>query len=573
MKRDNQCINEIIGKMTLEQKIGALLTLGFCGTTPRQHIYDAILKYHCGGLRLTPSSRLFGSYVDPKTGKNVVNVVDTKGYKAGVNPPAVTPSEYRDILAELQKTAQGRPLGLPLHFSFDQEGGTSADYRFGGVNIFPKPMGIRATGDPKLAYETAKAVSQQSLAVGFNWMHSPVLDVNNEPNNPEIYTRAYSDDAEEIAEYAEQSCRGFKEAGMIATGKHFPGRGASAQDAHFSIPQIDADWDTMWNRELLPYRRLIEKGLLPSIMIAHSIFPALDPDNVATVSPKILQGLLREKMGFEGVITTDSMTMGGIALRYGVANACAMALEAGADLVLMKAENSLVGETVDTIRSFVESGRISMEALDDKVYRVLNLKYEYGLFHAKAEQYDAPETYIHDARIQALSQLVAKKSILIQRDAEGVFPLNKEEKILVVEQMTQSPNNIHWHPGMLFRHCLAGGANVEYLETDFDYAQEDKNAIEANLASYDTVIITSYYIRGKNGNAAYLEELFRKYADKKFILVTNTPYPLSIPKNARNILLTLATSPDNIKCTAKVLYGDMQPEGQYPVHYQMDFED
>lgn len=573
MKRENQCINEMIRRMPLEQKIGALLTLGFCGTTPRQHIYDAILKYHCGGLRLTPSSRLFGSYVDPKTGKNVVNVVDTKGYKAGVNPPAVTPSEYRAILAELQKAAQSRPLGLPLHFSFDQEGGTSADYRFGGVNIFPKPMGLRATGDPKLAYEAAKAVSQQSLAVGFNWMHSPVLDVNCEPNNPEIYTRAYSDDAEEIAAYAEQSCRGFKEAGMIATGKHFPGRGASAQDAHFSIPQIDADWDTLWNRELLPYRRLIEKGLLPSIMIAHSIFPALDPDNVATVSPKILQGLLREKMGFEGVITTDSMTMGGIALRYGVANACAMALESGADLVLMKAENSLVGETVDAIRSFVESGRISMEALDDKVYRVLNLKYEYGMFHAKAEQSAVPETYIHDARIQALSRLVAKKSVLIQRDADGVFPLDKEEKILVAEQMTQSPNNIHWHPGMLFRYCMESGANVDYLETDFDYTQEDKDALEANLQQYDTVVITSYYIRGKNGNAAYLEELLRNHADKTFILVTNTPYPLSIPKNAHNILLTLATSPDNIKCAAKVLYGDMQPEGQYPVRYRMTFED
>lgn len=360
---------------------------------------------------------------------------------------------------------------------------------------------------------------------------------------------------------------------MIATGKHFPGRGASAQDAHFSIPQIDADWDTLWNRELLPYRRLIEKGLLPSIMIAHSIFPALDPDNVATVSPKILQGLLREKMGFEGVITTDSMTMGGIALRYGVANACAMALEAGADLVLMKAENSLVGETVEAIRSFVESGRISMEALDDKVYRVLNLKYEYGMFHAKAEQSAAPETYIHDARIQALSRLVAKKSVLIQRDADGVFPLDKQEKILVAEQMTQSPNNIHWHPGMLFRYCMEGGANVDYLETDFDYTQEDKDALEANLQQYDTVVITSYYIRGKNGNAAYLEELLRNHADKTFILVTNTPYPLSIPKNAHNILLTLATSPDNIKCAAKVLYGDMQPEGQYPVHYRMTFED
>ena len=161
---------------------------------------------------------------------------------------------------------------------------------------------------------------------------------------------------------------------MIATGKHFPGRGDSAEDAHFKLPVIDVDKDTMLNRELLPYRRLAK--VLPSIMIAHSIFPAFDPDEVATVSKKIVTGLLRDTIGFEGVITTDSMTMGALALRYGVANACAMALEAGADLVLMKAETSLVDETFSAFLQFVEEGRMSEPELDEKVYRVLQTKYE-----------------------------------------------------------------------------------------------------------------------------------------------------------------------------------------------------
>ena len=314
----NQFIKDLILRMSEEQKIGALLTLGFTGTLVRPHIQDAIIKYHCGGLRLTPIARLFGNYVDPKTGRNVVDVVDTKGYKPDMAPPAVDTAQYSGILDDLSALARSRPLALPLHFSFDQEGGTSADFNFGGVNIFPKPMGLRATGDPGLAYMAAKAVARQSKAVGFNWIHSPVLDVNTEPNNPEIYTRAYSDIAEEVAEYAVKTCEGFKEGKMIATGKHFPGRGDSAVDAHFEMPVIPVDKDTMLKRELLPYRELIKRDLLPSIMIAHSIFPAFDSEDIATVSRNIITGLLRETLGFNGVITTDSMTMGGVALRYGV---------------------------------------------------------------------------------------------------------------------------------------------------------------------------------------------------------------------------------------------------------------
>jgi beta-N-acetylhexosaminidase len=350
----NQFITDLISRMSEDQKIGALLTLGFTGTMVRPHIYDAIQKYHCGGLRLTPVARLFGSYVDPKSGKTVVDVTDTKGYKKEIAPPLPTASQYAKILNDFQAAAAARPLSLPLHFSYDQEGGTSADFNFGGVNIFPKPMGIRATGDVNLAYAAARATARQSKAVGFSWIHSPVLDVNTEPMNPEIYTRAYSDIAEEVAEYAVKTCEGFKEEQFIATGKHFPGRGHSAVDAHFEMPVIKVDRDTMMSRELLPYRELIKRDLLPSIMIAHSIFPAFDDADIATVSKKILTGLLRDTLGFDGVITTDSMTMGGVALRYGVANACAMALEAGADLVLMKAETALVGETFGKIKEFVQ---------------------------------------------------------------------------------------------------------------------------------------------------------------------------------------------------------------------------
>ena len=133
----NKFIANIVSKMTLDQKVGAMMTLGFSGTFVRPHIQDAIQKFHCGGLRLTPGSRTFGSYVEPKSGKLVVNVEDTKGYKKGINAPAVTATEYKEILDGLQDLAMKRPLGIPLHFSFDQEGGSNADFFFGGVKSSP----------------------------------------------------------------------------------------------------------------------------------------------------------------------------------------------------------------------------------------------------------------------------------------------------------------------------------------------------------------------------------------------------------------------------------------------------
>lgn len=569
MKRENTYINHLISRMTLDQKIGAILTLGFSGAVPRKNIYEYIEKYHCGGLRLSCDMRSFGNYVDPKSSKTVVSVEGNTGIKFKGAAPVATATQYKNVLAELQAAARRRPLSIPLHFSYDQEGGSSADFSFGGVNLFTKPMGIRAMDDPKMAYEIAKAVSAQSKAVGFNWIHSPVLDVNSDPRNPEIYTRAYSDRVEDVITYGAESLRGFQEGKLIATGKHFPGRGHSNIDAHFQVPVIDVDYETMMNRELLPYKKLIEMDLLPSIMIAHSIFPAIDPDHIATVSKKVITGLLRETLGFEGVITTDSMTMGAIATKYGVANACALSLEAGADLVLMKAENSLVPETIEAIRDFVESGRITMEQLEEKVYRVLDVKYRYGLFFDHEDSDVSPEQIINQKPIRELAALAARRSVLIGRNEKQLLPLSEHEKVLVIEQKVKHYNSFDWHSGILFEHCLAYGDNVSYLETDYTYDEEDKKRITERIKEVDTIVITNYFIRGKLCNKEFIEELIHN-SGKKVVVVTNTPYEeISVPKNADTVLITFATSPENIKVTAGVLFGAITPEGVWPIEYKL----
>lgn len=563
MEKKNEFIKSLISRMTLEQKVGACMTLAYTGVIPKKHTYDYITKYHCGGLRLTPVARGAKGYIDPRSGKVLKKSFSNIKY---FNAPLCSASDYKAILSNFQKIAKSRPLSIPLHFSFDQEGGYASNFFFGGASFFPMPMGLRATNDPKMAYLVAQANGEQCKAVGFNWVHSPVLDINTEPKNPEIYTRAYSDNAEEVTLYAAETCRGYKDAGMITTGKHFPGRGQSDVDAHYNVPVIDVDEETLWERELLPYRELIKQDILPSIMIAHSIFPAIDPDDIATVSKKIITGLLREKLGFEGVITTDSMTMGGVSRRYGVANACALALEAGADIVLMKAENNLVEETFNTIKDFVNSGRITEEELDNKVYRILNMKYNYGLFHNYADADVVPEDVLNKHSIKDLSEDVARRSVLICRDKGNILPLNPEESVLVIEQKIFQFNDMNWHSGMLYENCFKYGKNVDYLETAYRWDEDDIERINTIIDNYDKVVVTNYYSRDELCNIEELKELLKDR--KNIVVVTNTPYEeISIPDNAESVVVTFAESPNNAKVVAGALFGEVVPEGVWPVSY------
>ena len=560
-KPRNTFVDGLIAQMTLEQKVGATMTLSFSGVIPGQDIHDYVTKYHCGGLRLTPIFKAGTTiqYIDPKSG-------EARAKRSSVaKGPVFNAADYKASLDSLRKLAKSRPLSLPLHFCMDQEGGESSNFYF--INTFPYPMGIRATNDPKMSYLIGRSIAEQCRAIGGNWGHSPTVDISCNPQNPELGYRTYSDNAEDVALYAIEACKGFRDGGMIATAKHFPGRGDSAVDAHYDIPVIDVDRETLWNRELLPYRKLIEQDLIPSIMIAHTIYPALDPNDVATVSKPIITGLLREEMGFDGVITTDSMTMGGIVKRYGVAEACAMALEAGADLVLMKAQNHLVEDTFNAIRSFVESGRISMEELDKKLYRILNLKYEYGLFHDYAQDDVDPMAVVNSSKHTQLSLDAAKRSTIVARDKDNVLPLKRDEKVLIVEQADFYYNMPKWHSGILFENCLNYSSNVSYLETENSWTDEDFENVRGAIGSYDKIVITNNYNRGLPSNLEKIIDII-KGTDKDIIVVCSNPYEeVGVPHNAKSVIVNFGFTPYSAEVVAGVLYGKIHAEGTWPVEH------
>jgi beta-N-acetylhexosaminidase len=571
--KDEQTIETILAQMTLEQKIGQCVVIGMSGTVISNDLREAITRYHCGGLRLSPFTRMFRYFSDSKAKAQELGAdfePSMQKIAEGGLPPYATPQQYAETLNELRHLAMQRTPATPLHMVIDQENDTSRDFSRGGVVQFPSNMGLVAGGDPAMAREVARCIAVQMKASGLDMIHSPVVDVNINPDNPEIGHRAFSDDPEIVAEYAVAMMRGFQEAGVIAAAKHFPGRGDSGTDAHHACPVLQVDPARFDRIELLPYRRLIEAGL-DSIMVAHCIYPHLDPDHIATVSRRIVTGLLREELGFEGVITTDSMTMGALIDRHGTGESCARALQAGADVILMKAENHWRGEVFYTIRKWVEAGSISASELDDKVRRVLRLKQKYGLFETMGlvDANKAADPY-SDPVIVETSRRAARRAIIVVKDKLGALPLDRTNKVLLISQQhsIKSPNDIYDHPALFAQLMEQDWPALQTYETRFGSDEKQDAEVLAFVAAnkFDLIICTNYYDRQEK-LGTYAKALID--AGHRVILISNTPYCIGgkgglIP-SAPTILLNMNLTPEGLRTTKSVLFGEIQAEGVWPL--------
>ncbi len=400
-------IDGILGKMSPEQKVGQCVTFEFCGTRVDSHAYDKILRHQVGGLRITPHI-----YTEEAYGSRLVAGAEMQRLS-----PYAPPKEYAKIINRLQEIALSRSPGIPLHISSDQEGDFSQDYARGGVHLFPSPMGMAATDDPELVYRAYRVVARQQRAVGVRQMHTPCLDVNIDPRNPEICTRSFSDDLDRCIKFGLAQLRAFQDEGLVGTGKHFPGRGDSAVDVHHTTDINRASRQRLWDLELAPYRALIDAGL-PCVMIGHSIYPALDPsERPASVSRKIVTDLLRNEMEFKGVITTDAMGMKGVMdLFKSYGQACAEALLAGSDLILSKCDASKRNEVIDSCLAYVKEGKISEAELDAHVRRVLGMKWDYGLFANPFVDPDKATVPIDDPVSLATCRETALKATVVVRD-------------------------------------------------------------------------------------------------------------------------------------------------------------
>lgn len=566
-------IDEKMGQLTLAQKIGQLMVFPHYGAFITPDVVELIRDHHVGGLRIAQKfvpgagdSREPGGMDDPHRRPDA----NTFDRPENLDRIACTSREFATALNELREIALARPGAVPLHTAFDQEG-EGADLLF-EQRLFPFPLGLVADDDPELVRRVARAIGRQAHAVGANMIHSPVLDVNTEPANPEIGPRAYGDTPAAVARFGIAALQGFSEAGIAATGKHFPGRGHSVADAHFGLPEITLSREELWRDHLAPFKALIDAGL-PAIMAAFTAYPALGAAGVpAATSPAIVTDLLRGELGFRGVVTTDNVQMGGLLQKYPLGEAVVRCLVAGCDLVLCRAYSPQRFEVLQAVHAAVRSGRYPERALDASVQRILGLRWKMGLARSGGlVDADAAGALFHDPGITTLADEAAQRSTVVLRDRDGLLPLPRDRRILLVEQIHHFHrfiNNSYAHPGLLWQELRRLAPNIATVAVNEKLTDADRAAIRRRLPEADLIVTTSYYnYRSHAIMLPMLEEL--RQTGKPLVVVSNSPYEkFGVPAWAGTAVVSFCPSGrENLRAVAEVLTGRRRATGRIALRH------
>ena len=559
-----------IAKMSLLEKCGQLLTFTWRGAIPTPSGIEQITKLHAGGICLEPyaletcKNLYWGrSQVDPnfKKPKDYFDIAHT-WFNSRAFGVSVTPEELTEALNNLQKIAMNRASGIPLHVTIDMEGDFKNDYTSGGVLQFIPPMGITAIGDVDLAYKIANLMGRQMAAIGVTQFYHPVCDVNINPLNPEIGVRSFGDNVSVISKFIDATVRGYEDAGITATIKHFAGRGDSATDAHDVLDVCRGDKKRMKEVELAAFQAGVDAGA-SALMTAHTIFPAYDEEYPATLSKKILTDLLRGEMGFDGIIVSDAIGMAAILKKWPLPLACAMAIKAGVDTILLKADDESRSQCLFGIKSAVEDGTLSEERVNDAVRRLLCRKYDQGLFE-KAGKMDPKETtrIVRSKENRDFSWEVAHKALLVVRDDKKLLPLSKDKKILVIEQTIPYEflgKDLYSHAHMFSEQMVKYSTNLILDDAPFHAEEEDIEEALRLAKEADLVVMTNYYARiEKRGNNTHLVKAL-KAAGHTVVIVTNFPYRKGTTTVADAVVCNFSGTPDSIRASVDLLFGAIKP--------------
>ena len=320
-----------------------------------------------------------------------------------------------DIAAKLNFLQ--RRSRLPLLVASDLEGGTS--FRFAGGTPFPTNMGVGAAGSERDAYAMGRITALEGRAAGIHLTFSPDADVNNNPANPIINTRSFGGDPAGVARLVAAAVRGTQDAGMIATVKHFPGHGDTDTDSHIALPIIRADWRRLDSLELVPFRAAIAAGV-KVVMSAHIALPGLENGGMvpATLAPEILTGVLRDSLGFKGMVVTDALDMGALVKNYGPGESAIRAFLAGSDLLLMPTDPR---QAIDSMVAAVHSGRVPRARLDSSLRRLLMMKERLGLFKRRTVNLDSLGYIVGRRAHRDTALAVSARALVLVRDSLGLM--------------------------------------------------------------------------------------------------------------------------------------------------------
>ena len=479
---------------------------------------------------------------------------------------------------------------LPLLMSLDAE--TGVGMRLENAINFPWAMALTATGDPSLARRMGVITGREARASGTRHVFAPVLDVNNNAENPVINVRSFGEDPEEVARFGVAFIDGLQGEGVLATAKHFPGHGDTNVDSHRGLPIIDHSRQRLDGLELLPFRKAIDAGVA-SIMIGHIGLPQIDNEEIkplrnytisyteegaeivdakgiipATLSHKLQTGLLRGDMGFKGLIVSDAMDMSGLTIYFNAEEAGVRAVLAGTDILLKPGDTDAM---IRGLKAAVGSGRLPVQRLDDAVLKQLAWKYELGLTKERIIKLDTLDRLLSSTETAELADEIGEKSLTLVRNGDNLLPLDRSQKIAVI-----GVSNGFEGPGTM--NSLLGTLRQGGLRFKSAYVQEnslpDQFTAARKAISESDLIIVGLYGRVRTGakNSVGLPEngaaLVREAlaSGKRVIGVSfGNPYLLSSFPEFKTYLVAYGDMPSLQRAAGRSLLGTQNITGKLPI--------
>jgi len=455
---------------------------------------------------------------------------------------------------------------IPLWISQDMEFG--AAMRIGGTTRITPAMGIAATGNPEWAYEMGRITAIEARAIGVHQIYAPVVDVNNNPKNPVINVRSFSEDPETVSLFSESFVKGVQNQGLVATAKHFPGHGDTDTDSHTSLPIIRRTYDLLSETELEPFRRVIDAGVA-SVMSAHISFPNIadNPALPATLDGRLLNGILRDSLGFDGLIVTDGLEMQGIAAHYSPGEAAVLALNAGSDLLLLSPDELTA---MYQIEDAVKRGEITEERIDESVLRLLTWKVNHGLMRQSEVDVNDISLVVNSGENQRIADQIARESITVVKNDRGILPIRPDRynKITVIAIANSQSGTV----GSGFRSAVQQyHPDISYHLYDDRTSDEELNRAVASARDSDLVIIGSFLplttgqpITFKRAQRQFVQRL--KNLNKPTALVSfSSPYVISEVPEADVHMLAWTSLGSHSEAAAAALFGASEVNGRLPI--------
>ncbi len=498
-----------------------------------------------------------------------------------------------EVAAELLNRLQ-RSSKLPLIVSADFERGVSM--RLNGTTVFPHAMAFGAAGKTENAEAFGRITALEARAIGVHWNFFPDADVNSNPANPIINTRSFGEDPKQVGDFVAAYIRGAHEGGMLVTAKHFPGHGDTAADSHLGLAQVTGDRARLDAVELPPFRRAIEAGV-DAVMVAHVTVPALDaePNRVATTSKPVVSGLLKEEMGFKGIVVTDALDMAGLTRLYAkdIGRAAVESFQAGNDMLIIPAD---LDASYRAVLQAVRSGEIDRPQLDQSVRKILELKASLGLNKARLADLAQLSSQVAKPENVAAGQRMADEAITLVRDNGKVIPLQSfgtPEAALPYQPLTEVSNrlvvvifsdDLRTDSGrMLERQILARVPDARVIYVDARSAAGMKPAVVEAVEAAEHVIAALYVVpvAGKAMRAAgggltntvamdgatgsLLTAILERAADRTVALAMGNPYVVQDFPAIQNYVCAFSNASVSETAAVKAIFGEIPIGGHLPV--------